>query len=1273
MDFPEKSSAGTDNQGAPDVACARNPDFGAELRALYAAAGGSRVHTYRKLASLKDTRPNRPAGARTFKISKSSLGEWLGKGKRSVPSEPEQVRFVLHALIRFLEDQASLRSPGHRQTDIRIWKARLDAARAVSRSSQGGRGGKIDDSSKGRLLGLPSQALQSALPTAFTGREEELDALSAFVTAPDSGPSYVWWQADAWAGKSALLAWFATRRLPAGIDAAHYFIARRLGTNSRQDFLRAVGDQLATAAAPSPRASPHSDPDQLHTLFEAAARTSAVRRRRLVLIVDGLDEDGDAALGRQSIAALLPRQPPHGMRIIVSGRAHPPLPSDLDGHPLRDPHVVRRLAPSPAAHVVRDTALHELASLLHDRTVGAPLVGVLAVAEGSLTAADLAAVTGARHFEVLSMLRTVASRSLAPTMIDRALLTAPDGEDSSAGLQPLVLAHEELRAAASHALGKDELRTYTRDLHSWADRYWESGWPTDTPSYLLTGYTRLVQRSKDTGRLEALVLDPRRQLRLIQRSGPDIALADLTLISSPEDPPPANSLAVAAQTAVSREALRAHTEPLPPAIAQTVARLGDAQRAKSLATTSPQPAAKAAGLAQVARVLADLGHRDAGKTAQEAAHCARTSLSAAQRFEHAETAEAAACQAALALLATGQHQDGLALLRSTRRPSSTRYEAWAEAAALLQPQHPQLVRLLLDDLEAEADGLAAESGHAPSTAIAVQIWETVTATAPQRARRLHARALRLAQELQDTPPAPGTAGTLAALASLVATARPADATRIATTARRHLQNLLLQGTAPSPAADHIHWATTVRHTLVQVIQALTHTGTPDNEVRALRAEAEHALRTATPDLEAHPDQEKPPFETAEELANEAFRLANRDNPTGATQHLDLALAQLPVPDLSGSPFWLPDLAAALVQTDATITATSLPVRCHHPAVRARTHAAIAIALADMGQAAQARRHACQAAEHLPGPSSPADTPRDDTTWAHIAHAHACTGQTQEALDAFSAIHKPADRSSTAAWRTTDRLARIALAAALLPHAPQTAADLLHPLLRALDASRRTPQGRLATLARLAELLPARAPDKTVSQDPLGAMEEAARDYRTTHSPESWLPETVLVHALLDIGQGHEPGTQLRWLHRDMANRGPAHSPTAALAVVHAALGDLDTALSIATRHHHAPHRALALTAVAEFLARTPTRPTPAPDPLRPAPFTRTIQHLARTVTPLPADNPAAARFLHHSLRTASWNHTLPALAHLEPDVIPRLHHIAAIHTASDTRPTSSPP
>lgn len=1238
--------------------------FSAELGALHAAAGGGKTFTLKDLVDL---------GARHgFKVADSTLHTWFTGP--SVPTQERHVRYVLNLLIPFLESRASQRDKGHRIAGTDTWEARLSAAKAIRKGGQGGRGLRVGAASPGRLFGMPSQALQDVLPYEFVGRDGELDELAVFAAAPDGGgPAYGWWQADAWAGKTALLAWFATRRLPAGVDAVHHFIARRLGTNHREDFLLAVGEQLASVAGRKLRASERGRPEALLSLCADAAKASAGRHRRLLLIVDGLDEDADAAPGGMSIAALLPKDPPYGMRVLVSGRAHPHVPQDVaPGHPLRDPAIVRRLAASPAAHVIRDTALQELDTLLEDRLVGSPLLGLLVVAQGALTGAGMAELAGVRPHDVGKRLRSVVGRNMAPTDTDDLLLGAVPAQDDAAH-QTFVLAHEELYRAAEDALGKRELAAYEACLHAWADDYRDRGWPEDTPNYLLTGYTRLVRQNADADRLADLVLDPRRQVRLVQRSGPDVALADLALVSAPDAAATPPRLVTGARVAMSREWLLPHTRPLPRSVARTVTRLGDVRRARALAATPPHASAKALHFADVACELAVTGHKEAGDTAREAGEWARTALRAAGPFEYAggemglgteAGSVAAAGQAALALMATDQVDAGLALLRATRGSSTTRYETWAEAARLLAPDHAESAAALLDELEEEAADLAAgEPGD--GTAVAVQIWETIAAVDSDRADRLHTRILEHARAVWEAEPTLENVSVLAGAASALAGDRPEEARSLTDLAHRHVEAVLLARTEPLSPTDAFHLEFGFRHTLARLAQALGDIGMPEDQVSRLLEPLDESLPGGPGDRPEHADgvddEGADGVAVAERLAGEAFELAKLGKGRDAKSRLDQALALLPTA-VQGTgriaPRWIPALAAGLVRLDAADDVEPLLAPWQDPAGRARAYAAMSLAYADLDRISDARRYAHRAARA-------ADMPALDGVWAHVAQALACAGEADAAEGLLRRHVVPTDRSKKAEWRRADRLARIAVGAGLADREPQRSGKLLLPLLEDLHAGMTSPQGMFTLLGRFADLLPAVAEvDGELPYGPLlHEVKDTGLDYADLKDPKTWKPETVLVHALLRIGAGEDTGRQLDWLARDLANRGPEHFPTAALAVVYAACGDVEAARRVAERLTDPRSRGAALTAVARHLARVPVHPLPAVgSAVEPAPFTRTIEHLALDVTPdARADEQAARQFLHPTLTTAGWYHALPVLAQVEPEAVARARDIAVVH------------
>jgi hypothetical protein len=153
--------------------------------------------------------------------------------------------------------------------------------------------------------------------------DPELADLTVFCTA-DSGPAYAWWRAGAWAGKTALMSWFAPNP-PPGVRVVPFFVTARLGAqNDVTAYIDVALEQLAELRRRYTRVSDGRDP----------ALACRERGERLVLLVDGLDEDRGVTTGpdAHSIASLLPSRPEAGMRVLVAGRLNPPLPGSLGRH-----------------------------------------------------------------------------------------------------------------------------------------------------------------------------------------------------------------------------------------------------------------------------------------------------------------------------------------------------------------------------------------------------------------------------------------------------------------------------------------------------------------------------------------------------------------------------------------------------------------------------------------------------------------------------------------------------------------------------------------------------------------------------------------------------------------------------------------------------------------------------------------------------------------------------------------------------------------------------
>ncbi|WP_327718860.1 tetratricopeptide repeat protein [Streptomyces sp. NBC_00490] len=443
-------------------------------------------------------------------------------------------------------------------------------------------------------------------PPELMGRAAELADLAAFCTT-DSGPAYAWWRADAWAGKTALMSWFALHP-PAGVRIVPFFVTARLGAqNDATAYVDVVLEQLTELAGEGLPAHLTESTREAHLLHLYGAAAAACERRgeRLVLLVDGLDEDRGVTTrsDAHSIAGLLPPAPRCGMRVLVAGRLNPPLPGDVaEGHPLREPGIVRGLASSPYAEAIRTEAERELKQLIEAGGLEYDLLALVTAAGGGLTAQDLAELTGAVPYRVADVLRTRAGRTF--------------GVRGNVCL----LGHEELQTQAQEMLGRAELARYQEQLHAWADGWQARGWPDGTPEYLLRGYFRLLTTLDDHRRMLPLALDPRRHERLAELTGADAAALAETRVAAEHlvwagDP----DLCGLLRLAMCRTELEARNLGISAQMCRSRAELGQGGRAEAMARAMPTGLDRADALAEVAEVLCAQGeHERALDLAQDA-------------------------------------------------------------------------------------------------------------------------------------------------------------------------------------------------------------------------------------------------------------------------------------------------------------------------------------------------------------------------------------------------------------------------------------------------------------------------------------------------------------------------------------------------------------------------------------------------------------------------------------------------------------------------------
>ncbi|MDQ0750706.1 tetratricopeptide (TPR) repeat protein [Streptomyces africanus] len=598
-------------------------------------------------------------------------------------------------------------------------------------------------------------------PGELVGRDRELAELTAFCTA-GSGPAYAWWRAEAWAGKTALMKWFALNP-PPGVCVVPFFVTAQLSThNTFAAYADVVLEQLAELSGSMPAyLRPATRDAHLLRLYGEAARACRERGERLVLLVDGLDEDRGVTTGpdAHSIASLLPDQLEAGMRVLVTGRLNPPLPADVpDGHPLRDPSVARTLKPSPYARMVRAAAERELSALTEAGGLERELLTLVTAAGGGLTVEDLAALTGAVPFRVRKTLKTGAGRTF---------------EKRAHGY---LLAHEGLRRQAEEMVGDAELSRCRGLLHTWADAWRRREWPAETPAYLLRGYSQMVSRAGDTARMVEFALDQARHDRMLAVTGADGAALEEILTAermlatavADEAEPAAGStgtsrfphavlhlLALCVHGDVIRGRRRSVTESL----AWAWAALGRTSRAEALARDLP-PLDKTPALARVAEELAGQGDTERATglavAAEEALHESGFGLG---RPEHAVAVHRA-------FVRVGLYDRAEAVLRSASVPLSS--------AALAA----QVVETWLDDEEFDRARAEVTRQTAPSHRSAC-IRALVTGLLAQGRTE---QAWEIVREAGDSAPS----GALCRLALALAEAgRVEEAERLLNDARDH--------------------------------------------------------------------------------------------------------------------------------------------------------------------------------------------------------------------------------------------------------------------------------------------------------------------------------------------------------------------------------------------------------------------------------------------------------------------------------------------------------
>ncbi len=484
----------------------------------------------------------------------------------------------------------------------------------------------------------------SLIPAVFMGRENEIDQINKFILEDtENCDQWWWWQADAWAGKTALMAHLASNPKP-DVNVASVFIIGREPANADSDaFYSYLIPQLAKIAGLTWVEIP-SDLQgriaQLKNLIDAAAASSRPNNGRLIIMVDGLDEDQGPyrETTRQSIAASLPNSLPTNVRVIISSRHNPPLPIDVpDSHPLQDPRYRHPLEISEYAKAAKKSATDELKRIIKindgSNRYGRDMLAFMAASGGWLTGRDLAKLTKQDIYSIVEILEENATaRSFRINHLSDGNLAYAMGHDLLDQLLVCEYLDEQIRPPLDQSID-DQIKAYRakyekdraryendryialqpwrQKIAKWAEEYNDLGWPSSTPEYLCSeAFADLISRDPDLEKQALSILTNQSRINLLQsKHGNDYqAITQLQFfidtLSNRITSIPSDSLTYLATALHFLERLSQRTWNIPPKLPAVFALLGRSEFAETLALSISKRNARISALCQLAIVLA---------------------------------------------------------------------------------------------------------------------------------------------------------------------------------------------------------------------------------------------------------------------------------------------------------------------------------------------------------------------------------------------------------------------------------------------------------------------------------------------------------------------------------------------------------------------------------------------------------------------------------------------------------------------------------------------
>ncbi len=497
-------------------------------------------------------------------------------------------------------------------------------------------------------------------------RKEEIKQIKNFIWDRTANcDQWWWWKAEAWSGKTTLMAYLAANLEPEVNIAAVFIMGLEEANRDSTAFYFNLIPQLAKIAGLS-RIEIPSDIQgrrvQFKRLINVAAAKTEQSNGRLVILVDGLDEDqGPYPINeavKQSVMASLPKSLPANVRVIVSSRSNLPLPTDLpDNHPLRNSKYIHLLAKSERAEHIEIRATDELDKILKLKDAqgvryGRDMLAFMAASGGWLTSRDLAKLTGQDYYSINEILNKGATaRSFKSRLLTDGKRTYFIGHKRLDELLICEHLEEEVRCppqdSARYKLERFlALRKWRHKIVAWAESYSQKGWLDTTPEYLCSdAYTNLLFNDTDLEEHALAVLTNLSRTHFLRskhgndyislmqlRAYIDILVERITTI-------PSASLTHLAIALHFFSLLSQRTHYIPAGLPAVFVLLGKSEYAVTLALSIIDPLAKADALSQIAIAHAKSGNSSKARDIAELAFKITNGITNLKNLENCTTSQ----------------------------------------------------------------------------------------------------------------------------------------------------------------------------------------------------------------------------------------------------------------------------------------------------------------------------------------------------------------------------------------------------------------------------------------------------------------------------------------------------------------------------------------------------------------------------------------------------------------------------------------------------------